>query len=235
MENSPQDVIPKMNEELLKKPRSNPDDPPKRNTKDSLIERIQQIADENNLEMMVSNTKLKRMSKPALQKLLGEMLNECMKKQMAETVHASGTSDSLIGLATLRMMHDMCVMGVEKGLNGYLPRYGYQVDGFSDSMKQPMVSKCVDECLKEIAAESDVLQYIESPYARLGIAWSTALFTCIRRAPPVRNNYPPIYNNGAPRMEPRSNPQQNSVRPGIMRRTQARQVDRNGGPSVKTV
>ena len=77
---------------------------------------------------MVSNTKLKRMSKPALQKLLVEMLNECMKKQMAETVHASGTSDSLIGLATLRMMHDMCVMGVEKGLNGYLPRYGYQVD-----------------------------------------------------------------------------------------------------------
>jgi len=235
MENSTQDVIPKMNEELLKKPRSNPDDPPKRNTKDSLIDRIQQIADENNLEMMVSNTKLKRMSKPALQKLLGEMLNECMKKQMAETVHASGTSDSLIGLATLRMMHDMCVMGVEKGLNGYLPRYGYQVDGFSDSMKQPMVSKCVDECLKEIAAESDVLQYIESPYARLGIAWSTALFTCIRRAPPVRNNYPPIYNNGAPRMESRSNPQQNSVRPGIMRRPQARQVDRNGGPSVKTV
>ena len=55
------DVIPKMNEELLKKPRSNPDEPPKRNTKDALIERIQQIADENNLEIMVSNTKLKRM------------------------------------------------------------------------------------------------------------------------------------------------------------------------------
>ena len=88
---------------------------------------------------MVSNTKLKRMSKPALQKLLGEMLNECMKKQMAETVKASGTSDNLIGLATLRMMHDMCVMGVEKGLNGYLPRYGYQVDGFSDSMKLSLI------------------------------------------------------------------------------------------------
>ena len=230
------DVIPQMNEELLKKPRSNPDEPPKRNTKDALIERIQQIADENNLEIMVSNTKLKRMSKPALQKLLGEMLNECMKKQMAETVKASGTSDNLIGLATLRMMHDMCVMGVEKGLNGYLPRYGYQVDGFSDSMKQPMVSKCVDECLKEIAAESDVLQYIESPYARLGIAWSTALFTCIRRAPPARNNYPHIYNNhGAPRMEPRPNPQQKAVRPGIVRRPQAGQVHGDGGSTVKTV
>ena len=236
MEKSVDEIIPKLNEELLKKNRTNPDDPPKRNTKDSLIDRILGIAEENNLEITVSNTKLKRMSKPALQKLLGEMLNDCMKKQMAESVKAPGTSDNVIALATLRMMHDMCVMGVEKGLNGYLPRFGYQVDGFSDSMKNPMVSKCVDECLKEIAAESDVLQYIESPYARLGIAWSTALFTCIRRAPPA-NNYRANYNNnyGAPRMESRQNPQQNPVRPRVDGRTQARQVDGNGGPSVKTV
>ena len=234
MENS--EDIQKLNEELLKKPRQNPDEPPKRNTKEALIDRITQIADENNLEITVTNTKLKRMSKPALQKLLGEMLNECMKKQMAESVKAPGTNDNVIALATLRMMHDMCVMGVEKGLNGYLPRYGYQVDGFSDSMKQPMVSKCVDECLKEIAAESDVLQYIESPYARLGIAWSTALFTCIRRAPPA-NNYPRNYNNnyGTPRMEPRPNPQQNPVRPRTDGRPPARQEHSNGGPTVKTV
>ena len=235
MENS--EDIQKLNEELLKKPRQNTDEPPKRNTKEALIDRITQIADENNLEITVSNTKLKRMSKPALQKLLGEMLNDCMKKQMAESVKAPGTSDNVIALATLRMMHDMCVMGVEKGLNGYLPRYGYQVDGFSDSMKNPMVSKCVDDCLREIAAESDVLQYIESPYARLGIAWSTALFTCIRRAPPARNNYPRNYNNnyGAPRMEPRPNSQQNPVRPRADGRSQARQINSNGGPSVKTV
>ena len=234
MENS--EDIQKLNEELLKKPRQNPDEPPKRNTKEALIDLITQIADENNLEITVSNTKLKRMSKPALQKLLGEMLNDCMKKQMAESVKAPGTSDNVIALATLRMMHDMCVMGVEKGLNGYLPRYGYQVDGFSESMKNPMVSKCVDDCLKEIAAESDVLQYIESPYARLGIAWSTALFTCIRRAPPA-NNYPRNYNNnyGAPRMESRPNTQQNPVRPRADGRSQARQVNSNGGPSVKTV
>ena len=254
MENSKvEDVIPKLNEELLKKPRVNPEDPPKRNTKDALIERILQIADENNLEITVSNTKLKRMSKPALQKLLGEMLNECMKKQMAESVKATNTSDGAIGLATLRMMHDMCAMGVEKGLNGYLPKYGYQVDGFSETLKKPMVSQCVDECLKEIAAESDVLQYIESPYARLGIAWSTALFSCVRRAQPptgrpprarggrdgvsleTRNYNINHYKNGPSRMEPRPNPGQNPVRPGAMRRPAPRKVDSDGGPSVKTV
>ena len=58
-------VIPRMNEELLKKPRTDPDEPPKRNTKEALIDRIQQIAEENNLEITVSNTKLRRMSKPA--------------------------------------------------------------------------------------------------------------------------------------------------------------------------
>ena len=233
-----ENVIPRLNEELLKKPRVNPDDPPKRNTKDALIDRILLMAEENNLEIMVSNTKLKRMSKPALQKLLGEMLNECMKKQIAETVKAPGTDDSVIAFATLRMMHDMCVMGVEKGLNNYLPKYGYQVHGFHDSMKKPMVSKCVDQCLKEIAAESDVLQYIESPYARLGIAWTTALFTCIQRAPPPRN-YNTRYNNknlnGAPRMEPRPNPTQNPVRPRVDRRPETGKIDRDGGPSVKTV
>ena len=226
---------------------------PKRNTKDALIDRILQMAEENNLEITVSNTKLKRMSKPALQKLLGEMLNECMKKQMAETVKATGTSDGAIGLATLRMMHDMCAMGVEKGLNGYLPKYGYQVNGFSETLKQPTVSKCVDECLREIAAESDVLQYIESPYARLGIAWSTALYSCVRRAQPeslarqrlahpahgagspLRNYNMPNYKNGPTRMEPRPNQQQNTVRPGPVRRPPARQVHSDGGPTIQTV
>ena len=234
MENA-EEVIPRLNEELLKKPRV-AEEQPKRNTKDALIDRILLMAEENNLEIMVSNTKLKRMSKPALQKLLGEMLNECMKKQIAETVKAPGTDDSVIAFATLRMMHDMCVMGVEKGLNNYLPKYGYNVHGFHDSMKKPMVSKCVDQCLKEIAAESDVLQYIESPYARLGIAWTTALFTCIQRAPPPQN-YNVRYNNkyGTPRMEPRPNPTQNPVRTRVDRGTETGEVDRNGGPPVKTV
>ena len=226
-------VIPKFNEELLKKPHASSEEPPKRNTKDSLIDRILQVAEENNLELTVSNTKLKRMSKPALQKLLGEMLNECMKKQMAEAVRAPSSDDNVVALATLRMMHDMCVMGVEKGLNGYLPRYGYQVEGFSDSLKQPMVSKCVDQCLKEIAAESDVLQYIESPYARLGIAWSTALFTCVKKAPKL--HYYNTNYHGPTRMEPRPAPPQNSVRPGADRRPPPRKVDSNGRPPVKTV
>ena len=100
---------------------------------------------------------------------------------MAEAVGArSGSPDSVIALATLRMIHDLMANSVEKGANGFLPRYGYRLDGFAAALKEPTTSACVDDCLKEIAAESDILQHIESPYVRLAIAWGGALVTSIR-------------------------------------------------------
>ena len=54
--------IKKLNDELLKKEKA-PDDKPKRNSKEFLIEKIVQVAEENDLELNVSNTRLKRMSK----------------------------------------------------------------------------------------------------------------------------------------------------------------------------
>ena len=146
MENSA-DVIPALNEELLNSKGDDPNqDEPKRNTKESLIDRILSVCEEHNLELTVSNTKLKRMSKPSLQKLLAELVEDLMKKQMAEAVRSPSPNENVVALHTLRMLHDMCVMGVEGGLNSYLPPYGYQVQGFSDKLKEPVVSKCIDDC-----------------------------------------------------------------------------------------
>ena len=71
--------ISKLNDELLKKDREL-DDKPKRNSKESIIDKICQLAEENNLELNVSNTKLKRMSKEKLQQMLGEMIEDVVKK-----------------------------------------------------------------------------------------------------------------------------------------------------------
>ena len=90
---------------------------------------------------------------------------------MAQKVGASGTDDRAIGLATLRMVHDLMANATEHGLNTVLPEYGYRVDGFTKSLRDPVVSGCVDDCLAEIAMETDILQHFESPYARLAIAW----------------------------------------------------------------
>ena len=81
------------------------------------------------------------------------------------------------------MMHDIAASTAEKGLQHVLPQYGYDIDGFSSSLKEPVCSQAIDQCLTEIAAESpEILQYFESPYARLGLSWSGALLTCIKKA-----------------------------------------------------
>jgi hypothetical protein len=225
-----------LNDELLEaKSADEKSDEPKRNTKESLIDRILSICEEHNLELTVSNTKLKRMSKTALQKLLAELVEDLVKRQMAEAVKAPSPDQNVVALHTLRMLHDMCVIGFEGGLNRYLPPYGYEVDGFSQRLKEPSVSKCIDECLAEIAAEHDVLQYIQSPYARLGLAWTTGLMMSIRRSRPI--NYQ-NYNqqlNGITRMGPKPSPQKNTLRPRANRGSPTREVDRSGGPIVKNV
>ena len=168
--------IKKFNDELLKKERPT-EEKPKRNSKEFLIERIFLVADENELELNVSSTKLKRMSKEKLQELLGELCEEAVKTQMAQAVGAKSGNDGVIALATLRMVHDLLANSVEQGLNVFLPRYGYELQGFSASLKEKPTSDCVDDCLKEIAAESEILQYVQSPYARLAIAWSGGIMS----------------------------------------------------------
>ena len=176
----------KLNDDLLKAEK--PDEASKRNTKEWIIERILTVADENGLELSFSNTKLKRMSKKELNQLLAQLMEQVVKQNMARAVNSDGTDDKSIALGALRMVHDMLAMGAEAGINTVLPSYGYQVDGFAQNLQHPSVSKCVDECLVEIAQTTDVLEYIESPYARLGIAWAGAMATSIKPYRKIANN-----------------------------------------------
>ena len=68
-----------LNDELLRPVQKTEET--KRNTKDFLIDRILSVAEENNLELSISNSKLKRMSKERLQKMLGEMIEEVVKSE----------------------------------------------------------------------------------------------------------------------------------------------------------
>ena len=65
------------------------------------------------------------------------------------------------------MMHNICASSCERGCNLVLPHYGYEIHGFTKALKDPNVDEAVTQCLAEIARESDVMQYIESPYVRL--------------------------------------------------------------------
>jgi len=181
----------KLNEELLEATESvneNLEIPRKTNNKQGLIDKIVQVSEKHNIPLEHSQTKLKRMSKKDLAKLLAELIEKMMKKEMARQVGVEGTTDErVIALGALRMVHDMAAMGAEAGLNRFLPKYGYEVDGFTDKMKDPTISQQIDQCLAEIAEENDVLQYIQSPYARLGLAWAGALTMTVRRKPEDKN------------------------------------------------
>ena len=223
--------IKKLNDELLKKEKA-PDDKPKRNSKEFLIDKIVLVAEENDLELNVSNTRLKRMSKEKLQQMLGEMCEDAVKTQMAAAVNAPGKNEDVIALATLRMVHDLFANGLEQGLNAFLPKYGYQLDGFAQTLQDPITSRCVDDCLKEIAAENDVLQYIQSPWARLGIAWSGGIVRALRRAPQNKFGDNRKY---ATAMGPKPPHPQNPLRPRPSGRPSSGEVNGSGRPPQPNV
>ena len=221
----PDSVIEQLNNELLQSTGEQTEDKneePRRNSKDDIIAKVIKIAETHNLTLEYSNTKLRRMTKQQLNKLLAETIEKGMQNQMADQVGVQrGASEKLIALGALRMIHNLAANATEQGLNAVLPSYGYEVRGFSKTLDEPPVKEAVDACLEEIARESDVLGYIESPYARLGIAWGGALMTCLGRKENKR--YIPKRNN-VTFVGPRPARKQNPVQPRPVRRPAHGQV-----------
>ena len=81
------------------------------------------------------------------------------------------------------MVHDLVAYSAEKSANMILPTYGFEMHGFVDCLKDPAVREATDAAILEIAADSELMSYVESPYARLLIAWSGAMLKSIRRKP----------------------------------------------------
>ena len=175
-----------LNDELLE-PIPDPQDvseaPPKRNTKGAIIEKILQLHQDEGIPLEHSNTKLKRMSKKELAILLGSMIEQGVKKEMARAVGSPDTSDRNMAIASLRMLHDLLANCAEKGANMVLNNYDYECTGFTQGLQEPQTSAAIDGCLAEIAETSpEVLQYIESPYSRLMIAWAGSAAFSIKKS-----------------------------------------------------
>ena len=218
------DLDTKLNDELLEDDVQQTDEVPKRNSKDDLIAKIINCCADNNLELEHSNTRLRRMTKEQLCKILAGKIELGVRSQMAAQVGAKANApDSVIALGALKMMHNIAANTAEKGLNMFLPQYGYAVEGFTDSLKDPAVDQAVDQCLAEIAADSDIMKHIESPYVRLAIAWGGALVTSIRKAPQVIKR--PKYTYVAP-VEPRPAHQKAPDQHRPSRRPEDGKVDR---------
>ena len=195
------------NEELLNDEKSETaPEKTKRNSKAELINRIVELSEKNKLDLEYSDTKLKRMNKAQLQQILADQMEKIMKAEVAETVGANrNASEQVIAMHALRMIHDIAAKGFEVGGNKFANQYGYDITGFSENLKDPIVSEAVNQCLEEIALENaDILEYVKSPYARLGLAWAGCLATCAKKIQIRNNNFAHTSKQNAPRMEPRS-------------------------------
>ena len=157
---------------------------PKRNSKEELTAKILKVVEAYQLEFNYSDTKLRRMNKVELTKLLAAVTEEGVKHDMAKAVGVDPRAHGkVITLSALRMLHGLCAGGFEKGFNTFgTPYCGYEVDGFAETLRDPAVQSSVDECLLEIAAENpEILEYFDSPYSRLALVWSGALISCIKK------------------------------------------------------
>ena len=157
----------------------------KRGSKDELVSKIFQCCDEGGVVCEHNTTQLRRMSKKDLQKTLALYIERAMQKQLMAKVNVKRLENAtdeqqnqLIALGTLRLMHDSLCVVLEKGVDSISP---YSIEGFCEGMKIEQVSREIDLALLAIAEENDVMQYISSPYAKLGLIWMSCAATSLKR------------------------------------------------------
>ena len=227
----------KLNNELLRADDSaeGADKPVKRNSKDALISNILKVVAQYELDFDYSDTKLKRMNKEQLTKLLAEVMEQSVRVDMAKSVGVDPRANGkVITLGALRMIHNIAATGFEKCFNQFAaPHVGRESDGFADSLKDPSVQGSVDECLAEIAAENpEILEYFDSPYTRLALIWSGAMLTCLKKR---NNNKNRNRQHGFSRMGPNENRNPPPRSAGSGRRAEKREIDSGDAPSLLTV
>ena len=201
------------------------EEPPKRNSKDSMRANILKVVDKYDLDFPYSDTKLRRMNKEQLTKLLAQVMEESVKQDMARQVGVDPKApQALISLGALRMVHNIAARGVEKAWNNFaVEPTGLEIEGFAKTLEHPEVAKTVDECLMEIAEQNpEVLQYFESPYSRLALVWMGVLSSTIKKA-------------HVPRFRPRERERTFTRRPSGSRGEEKREEHSPNEPRVQTV
>ena len=129
------------------------------------------------------------MSKVDLTKKLAELIQTRVDKQVDEQLGCEQSSSDLVrGLSFLRMMHDTLVMAGEKIGDPILSsKFGVSIKGYSRALQSEPMSTELNNCLREICAETDVLQYVESPYTRLFLLHIGCISSVLQKKLPTIN------------------------------------------------
>ena len=215
----------KLNNELLKEEPEEKKEV-KRNSKEYLKQNILKIVEKYDLDFEYSDTRLKRMNKEQLTKLLAECVEKGVQQDIAKSVGVDPRAKGkVVTLGALRMVHNIAATGFEKCFNRFLTPYtGLESEGFAEGLKHPSIQGTVDECLAEIAAENpEVLEYFDSPYTRLALVWVGVISSTLKKA------------HGFSRVGPKPDQRTAARRPGRSGKPEERQVDSHHEPRVQTI
>ena len=173
---------------------------PKRNSKQSLIEKIIQLSNDVGEPLKESDSQLKRMSKRVLQDKLAALVEKRIEFEAQKCLGLDSEtikSPYMVNLAALKMVHSIAVTSTEALVERTSERHGMTIAGFKTKMKDSQES--IDLILSEIAQEyPEVLEKFSSPWIRLALLWTSNVVISLKKKKPITN---------APKLRPGPHPQ----------------------------
>ena len=167
---------------------------PKRNSKHALIDKIMSVSEKYELDLDYSDTRLKRMNKKQLTELLTTYVEKRVEFEASKVLGLTkeqAKSTTCCNLAALRMLHQICVTSVERGVESTSSKHGMTLEGFSQKMKDS--AETIDMILLEISdLYPDIISKFSSPWVRLALIWGSNAMLTLRKINtkthnPVRN------------------------------------------------
>ena len=164
-------------------------DQPRKGTKLYIISQIEHLCGTAGIPITETNRELSRQSKAQLKGTLAHYMEKASLRRLRaqETITSPIEQDvspnRAANVFVLRMLHDTVLGGLEKVYESYgKPYLGYTISGLGAKLKDEPLSSQVDDILVQIAEESpELLNYFESPYAKLALCWLMAAVQVARK------------------------------------------------------
>ena len=177
---------------------------PKRNSKDELIQKIIQLADETGEPLKESNSQLRRMSKKALTEKLAVYVEKRIEFEAQKCLgidKEQAQNPYCVNLAALKMCHEIAVNSTEALVDRTSDRHGMTLSGFKNKMKESQ--ETIDMILAEIAQQyPEILEKFSSPWVRLGILWTSNVVLTLKKKNKHNNNASRLRVGKNPRVHP---------------------------------
>ena len=170
-------------------PSSDSKDHPRKGTKNYIISQIEHLCGTAGIPITETNRELSRQSKAQLKGTLAYYMEKASLRRLKaqQTIASPPLQDASPNLQAnvfiLRMLHDTVLGGLEKVYESYgKPYSGYTISGLSAKLQEDPLTSQVDSILAQIAEESpELLDYFESPYAKLALCWIMAAVQVARK------------------------------------------------------